>query len=184
MTMASSTTKPTDRVSAMRVMLLTEKPRAYMAAKVPTMESGSARLGMSVAETLRRKRKITIITRAMVSSRVNLTSVTDSRIDSVRSKRMLRLTEPGSWLWNEGICCLMASTTSMVLTPGCRWMARTMARVDFPDVLYQAAILSFSTLSLTWATSCNRTGAPPRQATISDLKAAASNSRPEAWMVN
>ena len=30
-----------------------------MTANVPTIESGSARLGMTVAETLRRKRKIT-----------------------------------------------------------------------------------------------------------------------------
>ena len=96
MTMASSTTKPTDRVRAIRVMLLTENPRAYMAAKVPMIDSGSARLGMTVAERLRRNRKITRMTRAMVSSRVNFTSVTDSRIVSVRSKRMFSSTEPGS----------------------------------------------------------------------------------------
>ena len=35
MTMASSTTKPTDKVSASSVMLLMEKPKAYIAAKVP-----------------------------------------------------------------------------------------------------------------------------------------------------
>ena len=39
------------------------------------MENGSARLGMMVAETLRRKRKITITTRPSVSSMVNWTSV-------------------------------------------------------------------------------------------------------------
>ena len=41
------------------------------------IESGSARLGMIVAERFRRKRKITRITRAMVSTRVNFTSDTD-----------------------------------------------------------------------------------------------------------
>ena len=89
MTMASSTTKPTDSVSAISVILLTENPSPYIAAKVPMIESGSARLGMTVADRLRRKRKITRITRAIVSTRVNLTSATDARIDSVRSKRML-----------------------------------------------------------------------------------------------
>ena len=118
-----------------------------MAAKVPMIESGSARLGMTVAERLRRKRKMTRITRAIVSSRVNLTSVTDSRIVSVRSKRMFSSTEPGNWLRKPGSSFLMLSTTSMVLVPGWRWMARTMARVETPLVLYQAAILSFSTLS-------------------------------------
>ena len=38
----------------------------------------------------------------------------------------------------------MESTTSMVLVPGWRWMARTMARL----FLYQEASLSFSTLSM------------------------------------
>ena len=56
-----------------------------MAPNVPTTDMGSARLGIIVAETLRRNRKITITTRAMVSTRVNLTSLTDSRIDSERS---------------------------------------------------------------------------------------------------
>ena len=40
---------------------------------------------MMVAETLRRNRKITSTTRPTVSSRVNFTSFTDSRIDSERS---------------------------------------------------------------------------------------------------
>ena len=35
------------------------------------MEKGSARLGMMVAETLRRNKKITAITRPSVSSMVN-----------------------------------------------------------------------------------------------------------------
>src|SRR5512146_177736 len=111
MTMASSTTKPTDRVRAMRLMLFTEKPRAYMAAKVPIMESGSAREGITVAERLRRKRKITMITSAMVRIRVNLTSFTDSRIVVDRSNRTLRLTVAGSWLLKLGIWDLMLSTT-------------------------------------------------------------------------
>ena len=40
---------------------------------------------MMVAETLRRNRKITSTTSATVSTSVNFTSLTDSRIDSERS---------------------------------------------------------------------------------------------------
>ena len=56
MTMASSTTKPTARVSASSEMLSIEWPRTYMPAKVPTIEIGSAMAGISVARKLRRKK--------------------------------------------------------------------------------------------------------------------------------
>jgi hypothetical protein len=52
---------------------------------VPTSDIGSARLGITVAETFRRKMKITITTRNSVSMRVNLTSRTDSSIGTERS---------------------------------------------------------------------------------------------------
>ena len=42
MTMASSTTKPTDSVKASKVMLLIEKPNTYIAAQVPTSDTGTA----------------------------------------------------------------------------------------------------------------------------------------------
>ena len=85
MTMASSTTKPTESVSAMSEMLSRLNPSTYMAAKVPTTDMGSARLGMTVAGMLRRKRKMTMTTRHTVSTRVNFTSATDSRMDTERS---------------------------------------------------------------------------------------------------
>ena len=72
MTMASSTTKPTDSVSASSVMLLIEKPNAYIAAQVPISETGTASAGMRVAETLRRNRKITIIDQAIAISQRDL----------------------------------------------------------------------------------------------------------------
>ena len=81
MTMASSTTKPTDRVSASSVMLLMEKSSMYMTAKVPQSEIGTASAGMKVADAERRNRKITRITRPMAISRVSSTSLTDWRID-------------------------------------------------------------------------------------------------------
>src|SRR5206468_1133551 len=47
-----------------------------MPAKVPITEIGSANEGMTVAERLRRKRKITRTTRAPASNRLNCTSET------------------------------------------------------------------------------------------------------------
>ena len=46
------------------------------------IDIGTARLGMIVADTFRRKRKMTITTRAIVRSSVNCMSVIDSRIES------------------------------------------------------------------------------------------------------
>jgi hypothetical protein len=56
-----------------------------MTMNVPTIDMGSARLGIRVAETFRRKRKITSTTSAMASMRVNWTSCTDERMDTDRS---------------------------------------------------------------------------------------------------
>ena len=44
-------------------MLLMEKPQAYIAAQVAISDTGTASAGIMVAETLRRNRKITMITR-------------------------------------------------------------------------------------------------------------------------
>ncbi len=84
-TTASSTTNPTDRVSAINERLSRLKPSRYMIAKVKTIEVGNARVGMIVARTLRRNRKITSTTKAIASSNENWTSLTDSRIEVERS---------------------------------------------------------------------------------------------------
>ena len=47
---------------------------------------------------------------------------------SDRSYRMSMFTDGGSSGWNIGSRFLTPSVTSMVLVPGWRWMARTMAR--------------------------------------------------------
>ncbi len=111
MTTASSTTKPTARVRAMSERLSRLKPRSCMAAKVPTTDRGRARLGITVAETLRRKRKMTRTTRQRVSSRVNCTSLTDAWMGSALSNRMLRLAEAGIWLLKLGSRALTALET-------------------------------------------------------------------------
>src|SRR3954471_13266956 len=109
------------------------------------IDIGSAMLGMMVAEIFRRNRKMTRMTRKMVSSSVNLTSFTDSRMDCERSYTMLNVTEAGICFCTVGSSSLMESTTATVFVPGCFWMARVMAR----SALNQVAILSFSTLSIT-----------------------------------
>jgi hypothetical protein len=57
----------------------------YITAKVPMIEKGSARLGITVAHTFRRNTKMTMMTSARVSSMVNWTSRYDSRMVSERS---------------------------------------------------------------------------------------------------
>ena len=76
-TIASSTTKPVAMVSAISVRLLIENPARYITPNVPTSDSGTATLGMNVAATLRRNRKITITTSATASRSSNCTSRTE-----------------------------------------------------------------------------------------------------------
>ena len=95
MTMASSTTKPTEIVSAISDRLSRLKPTRYMIAAVPISASGTVTLGISVAGTLRRNTKITITTSAIESTSVNSTSCTEARIVCVRSTRMLTSTVGG-----------------------------------------------------------------------------------------
>ena len=85
MTIASSTTKPTASVKAISDRLSRLKLSAHITQQVPINENGSASDGMIVARTFRRNRKITMITRNNVRSIVNLTSFTDSRIESALS---------------------------------------------------------------------------------------------------
>ncbi len=119
-TMASSTTNPTASVSAISDRLSRLKPNAYITANVPITETGSARLGITVADTLRRKRKITSTTSPIVSTRVNFTSATDSRIDFERSLRTSRLTAAGSCARSAGINARIESMICTVLAPGWR----------------------------------------------------------------
>ena len=85
-----------ERINAIMDMLSRLKSSKYITAKVPTMENGSAIEGIRVAEALRRKRKITMITSPIVTAMVNWMSVNASRIFLARSPRTLRSTEGGS----------------------------------------------------------------------------------------
>src|SRR5712692_2488908 len=126
-----------------------------MMPNVPTMEMGTATLGMTVAERLRRKRNMTMTTRTIVSMSVNSTSSTDARIVVVRSVRFVISMDDGIDALSWGIRRLMRSTTAMMLAPGWRWMFTMTAGLSF----IHAASLTFSTPSMTSATSDSRTGA-------------------------
>ena len=84
------------------------------------IDIGSATVGMTVAGMLRRKMKITITTRASARISEKRTSSTDWRMVVDRSYITLMLTPAGTSARKVGNSFLTASTTSMVLVPGCR----------------------------------------------------------------
>src|SRR3954462_9147514 len=160
-TMASSTTKPTASVSAISDRLSSEYPNRYITAKVPISDIGSARLGMFVAEMLRRNTEITMMARNSVSISVNLTSPTDSSIEIDLSYSVCTSTLGGISARSLATRSFTPLATATVLVPGWRWIASTTAR----SPLYQLATLLFSTLSSTVPSSSRWTGAPLRYAT-------------------
>ena len=156
MTMASSTTKPAATVSAIRVRLLIEKPATYMTPKVPISDSGTAMEGITVADSLRRNRKVTSTTSATASTSSNCTSCTAARMVWVRSVSWITSRLAGRLALICGSSAWMRSTTSMTLAPGWRWMFTSTAAFW----LAQAARRSFSVPSWMLATSFRRSAAP------------------------
>jgi hypothetical protein len=65
---------------------MTQATSAYITPKVPTSDSGTTTLGMTVAQKWRRNRKITTTTSPIVTSNVSSTSWTDARMFSERSE--------------------------------------------------------------------------------------------------
>ncbi len=92
----------------------------YITAKVPISDSGTATLGMMVAERLRRKRKMTMTTSPMVSISSNSTSFTDAWMLVVMSVRVVTLIDAGRFASSCGRIAWMRLTTVMVLAPGWR----------------------------------------------------------------
>src|SRR5271155_4313160 len=117
-TIASSTTNPEAIVSAISDRLLRLKPHRYMTEKVPTSDSGTDRLGMIVAGTLRRNRKITSTTSTTASDSSNSTSLTEARIVLVRSDSTVTSTLAGMELRMSGNTLRIWLTTAMTLAPG------------------------------------------------------------------
>src|SRR5208282_6014343 len=114
------TTKPVEMVSAIKVRLLRLKPIAYIAANVPTSDSGTATLGMTVAAKVRRNTKMTATTSATQSINSNSTSATEARTVVVRSVSTAILMMGGIVARSFGSSALMLSTTLMMLAPGWR----------------------------------------------------------------
>jgi hypothetical protein len=73
-TMASSTTKPTDTSSAISERLSIEKLAAHIAAQVPASASGTVTPAATVAATRRRNTNTTIMTSTMVTMSVSCMS--------------------------------------------------------------------------------------------------------------
>ncbi len=182
-TMASSTTKPTAMVSAISERLSRLYPTTYITAAVPRMASGTVTLGISVAATLRRNRKMTATTSAIVSTSVNSTSRTEPRMVCVASRITFTDTAGGSAARRRGSVALMRSTVSITLAPGCFVMTSTMARPpctpaassgDAPaPAKAQAAIVVFSGPATAVPTSRTRIGAPLRHASTTSFHGAA-----------
>src|SRR5262249_55227283 len=97
MTIASSTTKPTESVSASNVMLLVEKTNAYISAQGLATDNGTASEGMTVAAAERRNRKITSTTSAIAMPSVTSTSSTEARMETERSIRNCMAMDAGTW---------------------------------------------------------------------------------------
>ena len=66
-TMASSTTSPTESTTASIDSTLIENPATYIRKNVPMSETGITMHGMSVTRQLRRKRKMMMMTRMKAS---------------------------------------------------------------------------------------------------------------------
>ena len=132
-----------------------------MMPKVPMMESGSATLGITVAQSFRRKTNITMTTSATVRISVNCTSFTDARMVSVRSARIATFTEGGSVLVSFGRSAFMRSTVSMMFAPGWRWMSSSTAGSSRSLLLTHAAeLIVFHAVDHLSPISPSRTGAP------------------------
>ena len=106
-TIASSTTKPTEMVSAISEMLSRLNPTRYITAMAPSSDSGTTRPGITVTRTLRKNSRITSTTSAMVRPKVNSTSPTEVRMVSVRSDKMSTVTAGGITACRRGSACLM-----------------------------------------------------------------------------
>ncbi len=158
MTIASSTTKPALIVKAIKERLSRLKPHSAITPNVPINDSGKVTAGISVAHSLRRNRKMTSTTRAIVTISVERRSSIEARIVSVRSARTVSAIVAGSAACRLVSSARMRSTVSTTLAPGWRLISRMIAGCRSS----QLATRLSSTPSLTEPTSRSRTGAPSR----------------------
>ena len=130
----------------------------YMAPKVPMREMGTATLGMSVERQLRKNTKTTRITRAMEMPRASCTSWTEARMVRVASMSTFSSMAGGREACIWGRMAFTRSTVSMMLASGWRKIGTMMAGMPLDRPLLR----TFSTASVTRATSARRTALPLR----------------------
>ena len=118
MTIASSTTKPTDSVKRHQRQLVQAVSEQIHRGESSDDRQDTADPGINVAERFRRKRKITMTTRAMVRIRVNSTSSIEPRIDSEASNSSSNFTVGGRAAWSSGRSLRMLSTISNRIRSG------------------------------------------------------------------
>ena len=155
-TMASSTTKPIEMVSAISEKLSSAKPSAHIAASVPAMDSGTVTPAATVGIRRRMNTTTTISTRATVISMVHCTSSTLARMVVVRSDSTVSFTSGGIHACNCGRAASTASVVSMTLAPEDLVSVSRMAGC-LPN---HAARRVLDTPSMTEATWDRRTTAP------------------------
>jgi hypothetical protein len=119
-TIASSTTKPVEMVSAIRERLSRPYPSRYMTPNVPTSDSGTATLGIIAVRGLRRNAKTTRMTSTIEARRVSSTSRTDARIVVVWSMTTRTSMPRGMAADTCGSAARTPSTARRMLAPGCR----------------------------------------------------------------
>ncbi|MNL48430.1 hypothetical protein D3C87_1712890 [compost metagenome] len=101
------------------VSMFTENPRADMPIKVPTMDTGTAIAGISVARRLCRKMKTTTTTNTSASKKVCITSEIDARVNAVVSITILYSIPSGKVVFICARVDVTAAETSSALAPGC-----------------------------------------------------------------
>ena len=129
-TIASSTTKPVEIVSAISDKLLRLNPSRYITPNDPMIEVGTATLGIAAARTLRRNANTTKMTSRTAITSVFSVSCSDCRMVFDRSTATVRSMSPGSEAIRRGSSARTPSTAWMMLAPG--WRDRTTATPGLP----------------------------------------------------
>src|SRR6185503_4691685 len=111
-TIASSTTSPVARVIPNSVRELMENPNIFTKANVPTRETGIVTAGIIVARQSSKKRKITMMTIRIASSRVVTTSFTESPTTVVVSNAITYFIPGGNDFESSWSSALAARSTS------------------------------------------------------------------------
>ena len=161
-TMASSTSRPTERDNASRVSELSVKPAALMKAKVPMTEVGMAMAAIRVMRRLRRKTAMITTARMPPSRRSNIESSTEALMNVDSSAITSTSTPGGARRRIFGSAAMTFAAISTVLVPDCL----RITTVSAFRPLTVAREVSSAMPSTTVATSERRTTAPMKFMTI------------------